>query len=135
MCVSVCSLISHSSYLMSVVLQAAGPISREPSHDSDFCRLVAGGCDSERKGEGGEGEERSAGCQGWDGVSSYEVSSVVSDPRRRTRERLEITTWRPSATSANYLEESRPGSEKSQLCAWTGGMVLRVRGDGGEDHQ
>lgn len=50
---SVCSLISHFSYLMSVVSQTAGPISRELRHDSDLRRLVAGGCDSERKGEGG----------------------------------------------------------------------------------
>lgn len=52
-CVSVCSLISHFSYLMSVVSQTAGPISRELRHDSDLCRLVAGGCDSEWKGAGG----------------------------------------------------------------------------------
>lgn len=52
--VSVCSLISHFSYLMSVVSQTAGPISRELRHDSDLRRLVAGGCDSERKRKGGE---------------------------------------------------------------------------------
>lgn len=55
---SACSLshfpfFSHVSRL--VVEQTAGPISREPSRDSDpLCRLVAGGRDSER---GGVGEE------------------------------------------------------------------------------
>lgn len=66
---STCSLISHFSYLMSVVSQTAGPISRELRHDSDLRRLVAGGCDSERKGgetreekrKGGEGKGRSQG--------------------------------------------------------------------------
>lgn len=64
---SVCSLISHFSYLMSVVSQTAGPISRELRHDSDLCRLVAGSCDSERKGKGGEGEGEREGSPGWEG--------------------------------------------------------------------
>lgn len=80
-CVCVCSLISHSSYLMSVVSQAAGPISREPSHDSDFCRLVAGGCDSQRKGEGEEGKREAQGAGDGtrrDGVSSYDGVAETS---------------------------------------------------------
>lgn len=64
---SVCSLISHFSYLMSVISQTAGPNSRELRHDSDLCRLVAGGCDSERKGKGGEGEGEREGSPGWGG--------------------------------------------------------------------
>ena len=90
MCVSVCSLISHFSYLMSVVSQTAGPISREPRHDSDLRRLVAGGCDSEQGREEGEGEERrggqggrgervgtegGGGCRPWEAVSPLALGS------------------------------------------------------------
>lgn len=50
------------SHLMSVVSQTAGPISRELRHDSDLCRLVAGGCDSERKGK--EEEREGVGSEG-----------------------------------------------------------------------
>ncbi|KAK2835724.1 hypothetical protein Q5P01_016208 [Channa striata] len=41
--------------------KTAGPISRELRHDSDLRRLVAGGCDSERKrkeGRRGGGKKR-----------------------------------------------------------------------------
>lgn len=116
--VSVCSLISHSSYLMSVVSQAAGPISREPRHDSDFCRLVAGGCDSEREGEKGEwgmggGKERGAGCRVGMAFPHTPAqrraagSVVLPCTCGRT---LEITKQSPSTTSANYLAESGLGS-------------------------
>lgn len=76
-CVFVLSFpIPHLSCLVS---QAAGPISREPSHDSDFCRLVAGGCDSQRKGEGEEGKREAQGAgdgTGGDGVSSVAETSA-----------------------------------------------------------
>ena len=72
---SVCSLISHFSYLMSVVSQTAGPISRELRHDSDLRRLVAGGCDSERKGKGGRGEGK--GRQSKGGQKQREAEGVM----------------------------------------------------------
>lgn len=117
---------------MSVVSQTAGPISRELKHDSDLCRLVADGCDSKRKGKGGEWgkevkRERERKGEGViDGmpfppptkgsrdeqlaIHVWQHCSNTLCTRMHTQTQLKIAKQRPSATSANYLAESRPGS-------------------------
>lgn len=112
---SVCSLISHFSYLMSVVSQTAGPISREPRHDSDLRRLVAGGCDSEtrkgkgrRRGEvvGGGGVPDRVGTEGSGGCRPREAFPPLALGSRD--EQLAMNTCVAAARSTHTCDAQTP---------------------------
>lgn len=110
---TICSLLSHFSFLMCVVSQAAGPSSRELRHDSDLCRLVAGGCDSQRKGKGereGKGRGNREGSQwqgGWvviDGMPVPLLTQGGGDERLavNTRVTASLNTLLPTETETHW---------------------------------